>query len=115
MLDYLTAGIRAVYLKDISASLCLKGVAKKLLYIAVVILATILDGLLPQEIPLRDFTLLFFIATEGLSILQNADGLIPLPNKLRSILLILREKSNPEVKTEDDEESEEDNKEDKIE
>ena len=104
-----------MYLKDISASLCLKGVAKKLLYIAVVILATILDGLLPQEIPLRDLTLLFFIATEGLSILQNADGLIPLPNKLRSILLILREKSNPEVKTEDDEESEQDNKEDKIE
>ncbi len=104
-----------MYLKDISAILCLKGVAKKLLSVAVVILAAILDGLLPQEIPLRDLTILFFIATQGLSILQNADGLIPLPKKLKSILLILREKSNPEEKAEEAENSQKENKENETE
>ncbi len=111
MLDYLTAGIRAVYLKDISACLCLKGVAKKLLCIAVVILATVLDGLLPQEIPLRDLTILFFIATEGMSILKNAEGLIPLPEKLQSVLKVLKEKSNSPSKSEESKSKREENEE----
>ncbi len=107
VLDYIAAGIKAIYLKEVSSSLCFKGVAKKLLYLLVVVLSNLLDRLMPSEVPLRDVTILFFIATEGLSVLQNAEGLIPLPDKLKKVLLILREKSD----TMDNEENKEKDKE----
>ena len=59
----------------------------------VVGLSVALQRVMPDALPLREITILFFIANEGLSVLENAAKVIPLPQKLRSVLLQLKDKS----------------------
>lgn len=86
VIDYITGVAKAVYQKKLSSSVGFKGIIKKILILLVVGLSVTLQNILPEGVPLREVTVLFFIANEGFSILENADGLIPLPKKLRSIL-----------------------------
>ncbi|MGN0452896.1 MAG: holin family protein [Ruminococcus sp.] len=90
VIDYVTGVIRAVYQKKLSSAIGYKGIIKKVLSICIVVLAVVLQRLIPAELPLREITLLFFIANEGISILENAAGVIPLPSKLKEVLIQLR-------------------------
>ncbi|MDO5123653.1 MAG: phage holin family protein [Eubacteriales bacterium] len=93
VLDYLTAIFRAIYLKKMSSSLCLDGIIKKLLCLVIVIFSVVLENLLAGEVALREITLLFFVANEGLSVLENVTDIIPLPQKLKDILKTILEKT----------------------
>lgn len=99
VLDYITGVAKAIYQKKLSSSVGFKGIIKKVLILLIVGLAVTLQNVLPEGIPLREITVLFFIANEGLSILENADGLIPLPKKLRSVLVQLQ--NTPEKESQD--------------
>lgn len=94
--DYVTGVIGAIYEKKLSSSVGYKGIIKKVLMILVVGVAVTLQRILPEGLPLREITILFFIANEGLSILENAAKVIPLPQKLKSVLLQLKEKTDGE-------------------
>lgn len=93
ILDYVTGIIRAVYKKELSSSVGFRGIMKKGLILIMVGLSVSLQNVLPQGIPLREITVLFFIANEGISILENAAGIIPLPKKLSSVLALIEKKS----------------------
>lgn len=99
VLDYITGVAKAIYQKKLSSSVGFKGIIKKILALIIVGLSVTLQNVLPEGIPLREITVLFFIANEGFSILENADGLIPLPKKLRSVLLQLQKTSEEEAET----------------
>lgn len=92
--DYLTGVIGAVYEKKLSSSVGYKGIIKKVIMLLVVGVAVALQRILPQGLPLREMTILFFIANEGLSVFENAARVIPVPDKIKSVLLQLREKSD---------------------
>lgn len=94
VVDYVTGVIGAIYEKKLSSSIGYKGIIKKVLMVLVVGVAVTLQRILPEGIPLREITILFFIANEGLSILENAAKVIPLPKKLKSVLLQLKEKAD---------------------
>ena len=93
VLDYVTGVIRAIYKKELSSSVGFKGIIKKFFIILTVALSVSLGNILPAGIPLREITVLFFTANEGLSILENAAGIIPLPKKLSSVLALIEKKS----------------------
>lgn len=93
ILDYVTGVIRAIYKKELSSSEGFKGIIKKVFILITVALSVSLGNVLPEGIPLREITVLFFIANEGVSILENAAGIIPLPKKLSSVLALLEKKS----------------------
>ena len=94
VVDYITGVIGAVYEKKLSSSVGYKGIIKKVIMLLVVGVAVALQRILPQGLPLREMTILFFVANEGLSVFENAARVIPVPDKLKSVLLQLREKSD---------------------
>lgn len=93
VVDYVTGVIGAAYEKKLSSAIGYKGIIKKVIMLLVVGVAVTLQRILPQGLPLREMTILFFIANEGLSVLENAAKVIPLPKKLKNVLLQLKDKT----------------------
>lgn len=93
VIDYITGVIGAIYQKKLSSAIGFRGIIKKVLSVLIVGLAVSLQSIIPVDIPLREITIVFFIANEGISVLENAAGIIPLPKKLKEILLQLEGKS----------------------
>lgn len=96
VLDYLTGVIKAVALKRLSSEVGFKGIAKKFLILLIVALTCALQGVIADSIPAREIVIMFYIANEGLSVVENCAELIPVPEKLKRILLQLRKDSTEE-------------------
>lgn len=47
--------------------------------------------------PLREVVITFYIANEGLSLLENAAIFVPIPDKSKNVLLQLRENDSEDV------------------
>lgn len=97
VIDYITGVIRAIYRKKLSSSIGFKGILKKALCLMIVGLSVALQNVMPEGLPLREITILFFIANEGISVLENAAGVIPLPKKLLNVLVQIREENGEET------------------
>lgn len=93
-LDYVTGVAKGFYTKTISSEIGYKGLIKKVIIFIVVAVAVILQRVLGDAIPLREVTITFFICNEGISILENAAEFIPIPQKLKDVLLQLRSSDN---------------------
>lgn len=90
--DYITGLIKGIYLKKLSSEIGFKGLLKKIVMFIVIAVAYMLQNLLNGTIPLREVVIMFYIANEGISLLENAAIFIPIPDKLRAVLLQLRDK-----------------------
>ena len=87
VLDYLSGLLKAIHNKALSSEIGWKGIVKKILYLAIVAVAYIIESLITESLPLREITIMFFIANEGISILENAAGAgIPIPDQLTKFL-----------------------------
>lgn len=86
VIDYITGLIKAVFEKKLSSSVGFRGILKKILMFLIVGLTVSLEGIMSESFPLREMTVLFFVANEGISVLENTASFIPLPKKLRSVL-----------------------------
>lgn len=94
ILDYITGVISAMYNKKINSKIGFTGILKKSLYIIVIILATLLDNLLNQNV-IRYVVIYFFVANDGISILENiAKCNVKLPKKLIEMLEQLKNDNN---------------------
>ena len=91
VVDYITGVIKGIYLKKLSSEIGFKGLLKKVVMFIVIAVAHVIQDLINGTIPLREVVIMFYIANEGLSLLENAAVFIPIPDKLKSILLQLRE------------------------
>ena len=97
-LDYLTGVSGAIINKKLSSEIGLSGIAKKSLIVIILIMAVVLDRLINQEYHIfRTLVCYFYIANEGISILENIALLgVPFPNKLLSVLKQLKKDSEKE-------------------
>ena len=93
-LDYFTGVIIGVTEKKLSSAVGFKGLAKKCLIILILIAAVQLDKLQGTgQWVFRTLVCYFYIANEGISLLENASKLgIPIPNKLKKALEQLKTK-----------------------
>lgn len=95
IIDYISGVISAIYNKKLNSKIGFKGILKKAVYILVIILAVILDTLLGQDGILRTIVIYFFVANDGISIIENiAEIGIPLPKKLIDTLEQLKNDNN---------------------
>lgn len=94
--DYVTGWIKGVYTKQLSSEIGFKGLLKKIVMFIVIAVAYVIQGLVGGKIPLREVVIMFYIANEGLSLLENAAVFVPIPEQLKSVLLQLREKDGSE-------------------
>lgn len=92
IIDYFSGVLKAVYNKQLSSSVGYKGIVKKIMMFVVIALACVMQKLIGDSIPLREVTISFFIANEGISLLENAATIIPIPDRLKEVLLQLRDK-----------------------
>lgn len=93
VLDYITGVLKAIYTKTLSSETGFKGLIRKFLILIVVVVAVTIEGVLGDAIPIREITITFFLCNEGISLLENASEFIPIPEKLKSIFIQLRDKN----------------------
>lgn len=106
ILDYVTGVVVAIVHKELSSEIGFKGLAKKLLIMIFVALAHVLDVYVLNTYPvLQSAVMMFFIANEGISLVENAAELgVPIPSKLLNALKQLKKQG--EAKEEDKKEGE---------
>ena len=88
LVDYLTGVIAAITEKKLCSKIGFQGVAKKVLMFFMVGIAAVLDAyVLGGQSPVREVVIVFYIANEGISIIENSARLgLPVPKKLIEVL-----------------------------
>lgn len=93
MIDYITGIASAIYNKKLSSKIGFKGIIKKFSYLCVVALSVVIDNLIGQNGVIRTLVIYFFVANDGLSIIENmAEMDIKLPKKLVDSLEQIKER-----------------------
>lgn len=93
VIDYITGLLSAIYNKKLNSVVGLKGILKKFGYLLIVTLSVVLDRILGETGTIRTLVIYFFVANDGLSILENVAELnVPLPKKLIDTLEQLKNK-----------------------
>lgn len=94
VLDYISGVIAAVIEKKLSSEIGAKGIAKKVLMLLIVAVANIVDiNVIREGHVLKSVTIFFYIANEGISLLENGSRLgVPFPKKLLDVLEQLKNK-----------------------
>lgn len=96
VIDYISGICKAIYNKKLNSKVGIKGIVKKFAYLLTVALAVELDQIMGGTGAIRTLVIYFFVANDGISILENLGGMgIPLPNKLKEVLEQLRDENNP--------------------
>ena len=93
-LDYITGLLKSIYNKKLSSEVGFKGIIGKIIMFMIIATAYVIQGIVGDKIPLREMIILFFIANEGISLLENASEFIPIPKKFKDILIQLRKEND---------------------
>lgn len=98
ILDYLTGIIVAYQNKTLNSEVGFKGLIKKCMILVILIVAVMLDRLLNTGTwVFRTLVCYFYIANEGISLLENASNLgVSIPDKLKQSLEQLNNKEEQE-------------------
>ena len=93
-LDYISGVMCAIIDKKLSSAVGFKGICKKVFILMLVGVAHIIDlHVVGTGSALRGAVICFYMSNEGLSLLENAAHIgLPIPDKLRDILIQLHDK-----------------------
>lgn len=94
--DYITGILRAGVCGELSSKVGFKGIAKKIMIFIIVGIANLCDENLIKSdgSAIRSAIIFFYIANEGLSILENSIALeLPVPEKLKKLLEQFKEEN----------------------
>jgi toxin secretion/phage lysis holin len=94
-LDYLTGVLKGWHTKQLSSSIGVKGIIKKVVYLLIIVLVHQIALMMGDTNgSMRNIVIFFFVSNEGISILENAKAMeIKLPNVLFKLLDALKEGS----------------------
>ena len=97
--DYLTGVMSAIVTKTLSSSKGYKGIFHKILIFALVGIGNMLDVYIIKEGSIiRTAVVFYYIANEGISILENCTEIgLPVPKKLKDVLIQLKEREEENV------------------
>lgn len=96
-LDYVTGICKAIKQKNLNSKTGLLGIIKKFGYLVIVALSVVIDRLAGDIGVVRTMVIYFFIANDGLSVLENWGGIgLPLPKKLFELLEQLKKDNSGE-------------------
>lgn len=91
VLDYISGIIKAFVLKNLSSSIGFKGILKKVGVLVVVALAVLIDRVTGESGAIRTLVIYYFVANEGLSIVENlAQAGLPIPKVIKDALKTLK-------------------------
>ena len=98
-LDYVSGIIKAFVLKQLSSSVGFKGIIKKVSVLVIVALAVLIDRVTGESGAIRTLVIYYFVANEGLSIIENV-GLagLPIPKSIKEALKALKKQGDGDAK-----------------
>lgn len=95
-LDYISGLMKAYINKTLSSRIGMRGLIKKLGLLIIVMVGTLVDRATGNTGAVRTLVIYYFVANEGLSILENlGQAGIPIPQSVKKALKALK---NQEVK-----------------
>jgi len=90
-IDFATGMIKAAVMRDVSSEKMFAGGVKKVGIMFIVAVSNLIDGVLELGGVLRTVTISYFVANEGISLIENWGELgLPVPQRLRDVLRQLR-------------------------
>lgn len=94
-LDYVSGLIKAFYTKQLSSKIGFKGLLKKIGILILVMVAVLVDRVAGNTGAIRTLVIYYFVANEGLSIIENlAETNIPIPAVLKRALKAIKKEGN---------------------
>lgn len=95
VLDYISGMVKAFNLKQLSSKVGFKGIMKKVGVLLIVMLGVLVDRVTGDTGAIRTLVIYYFVANEGLSIIENLSlAGVPIPKGLKKALKALKEKGN---------------------
>ena len=93
-LDYLSGVIKAFVNKELSSKIGFKGLLKKVGVFVIVALAVLIDRITGESGMVRTLVIYYFVANEGLSIVENlGEAGLPIPDVIKKALKSLKNES----------------------
>lgn len=94
-IDYVSGIMKAFVMKELSSKIGLRGLLKKVGVLMVVMLAVIVDRVTGETGMVRNLVIYYFVANEGLSIIENLGQTgVPIPSSIKKALKALKKESN---------------------
>lgn len=91
VLDYISGLIKAYNNKVLSSKIGFRGIVKKLGILVLVMIAVVVDRITGDTGAIRSLIIYYFVANEGLSIIENlGQAGLPIPNALKKALKSLK-------------------------
>ena len=95
VLDCLTGVIIAIYTKTMSSEIGFKGLLKKITVLIIVALSNVLQQITGDNVAIREIVIMFYVANEGISVLENVAVIYPqMPKAIKDILLQIRDSNS---------------------
>ena len=106
VIDYITGVLVAISNHKLNSAIGFKGIAKKCWILIMIGVGNLLDNALNLNGVMKTLVCTFYIANEGISILENGFKLgIPIPKKVVKVLKTLKEKADNLDEDEDKDET----------
>lgn len=94
VLDYLSGIIKSIITKCLSSKIGFRGVLKKVSILLVVMLAVLIDKVTGETGAIRTLVVYYFVANEGLSILENlSQSGVPIPQGIKKTLKVMKKEN----------------------
>lgn len=94
VLDYISGLIKAYNTKTLSSNIGFRGILKKVGILIMVMLAVLVDRVTVTNGSIRTLVIYYFVANEGLSILENlAQAGLPIPKSLKNALKVIKKEN----------------------
>ena len=94
IIDYISGIIKAFITKEASSKIGVIGIVKKVAILLLVMLAVLVDRVTGESGAIRTLVIYYFVANEGLSILENlGEAGIPIPSIIKDSLKALKKES----------------------
>lgn len=94
VLDYISGLIKAYNTKQLSSKVGFQGILKKVGILLIVMLSVLIDRITGNVGAIRTLVIYYFVANEGLSIIENlGEAGLPIPKPLKNALKVLKKQS----------------------
>lgn len=102
--DYVTGLSKAWFNHALNSAVGFKGLFKKGLILIVVMVAVELERMTSDAMPIREIVIMFYVANEGISLLENISEFLPLPQKLKDYFTQIRDSGDSKLENVPDQE-----------
>ena len=94
VLDYVSGVIKAYVTKQLSSQTGFNGIVKKVAVLMIVMLAVLVDRVTGNTGAIRTLVIYYFVANEGLSIIENlGQAGVPIPQSIKKALKALKKEN----------------------